>query len=86
MLKQGHNTITLPGRLTERIPTIDLQPLQTDFSTMPDRGLVILLKDTTSLDLQALLDFMYFGEVSVPHERINSFLETAQSLRVKVRF
>ena len=34
-------------------------------------------------ELQAVLDFMYMGEVNVAQEELNSFLAVAEDLRVK---
>ena len=35
------------------------------------------------VDLQAVLDFNYYGEVNVAQEELNSFLEVAEELEVK---
>ena len=42
-----------------------------------------MLKDAKFTDLKALVDFMYYGEVSVEHGRLSSLLKTAESLKVK---
>jgi len=34
-------------------------------------------------DLQCILDFMYFGEVNIAQEKLNTFLAVAEELRVK---
>lgn len=44
---------------------------------------VIVLKDVPFEDLQGIVEFIYHGEVSVDKECLDSFLKTAQMLRVK---
>ncbi len=44
---------------------------------------MVVIKDVKFVDLKALVDFMYYGEVSVEHDRLNSLLRTAESLKVK---
>lgn len=44
---------------------------------------VIVLKDVPYEDLQGIVEFIYHGEVSVDKECLDSFLKTAQMLRVK---
>jgi len=44
---------------------------------------LILLRGVTYKDLEALLDFMYLGEVSIEQEQLESFFNTAQDLKVK---
>jgi hypothetical protein len=44
---------------------------------------LLYLKGVTYADLQAVLNFMYFGEVSVAQDSLNSFLAVAEELRVK---
>jgi len=41
------------------------------------------LKGVRFVDLQAVLNFMYHGEVNVAQEELNSFLAVAEDLRVK---
>jgi hypothetical protein len=41
------------------------------------------LKGVKYLDLVAVLNFMYHGEVNVAQEELNSFLAVAEDLRVK---
>lgn len=41
------------------------------------------MKDVTARDLEALLDFMYRGEVNVPHHNLASLIKTAEGLQVK---
>jgi len=44
---------------------------------------LVYLKGIKFGDLQAVLNFMYQGEVSVAQEELNSFLAVAEDLRVK---
>ncbi|CAL4134729.1 unnamed protein product [Meganyctiphanes norvegica] len=44
---------------------------------------VIVLKDVSSHDIEALLDYMYLGEVNVSQNKLASLLKTAESLRIK---
>ena len=43
----------------------------------------IYLKGISKIDLENVLDFLYNGEVNIPQEDLNKFLETAQELQVK---
>ncbi|CAG0892930.1 unnamed protein product [Cyprideis torosa] len=53
------------------------------FNQVNDKALVVMVKDAKFIDLKSLVDFMYYGEVSVEHDRLNSLLRTAESLKVK---
>ena len=44
---------------------------------------ILYLRGIHSADMQAVLDFMYHGEVSVAQEELNSFLSVAEDLKVK---
>merc|ERR1712217_766978 len=44
---------------------------------------LLYLKGVKFRDLQAVLDFMYHGEVNVAQEELNSFLAVAEELQVK---
>jgi len=44
---------------------------------------LLYLKGVEYSDLQAVLDFMYHGEVNVAQEELNSFLAVAEDLQVK---
>jgi len=44
---------------------------------------MLYLRGVHSADMQAVLDFMYHGEVSVAQEELNSFLSVAEDLKVK---
>lgn len=43
---------------------------------------VIVLQDVSFLDLHALVEFIYHGEVNVHQNSLSSFLKTAEILRV----
>ena len=42
----------------------------------------MLLKDVDFTDLSSLIQFMYEGEVSIPANRLDDFLQTAKTLEV----
>ena len=44
---------------------------------------IIFLKDVPPCDFERLLQFMYYGEVRVPNEDLESLILTAKSLKVK---
>jgi len=44
---------------------------------------VLVLRDVPFLDLQSILEFVYLGEVNVEQDRLQSFLKTAELLRIK---
>lgn len=52
------------------------------FST-PDRHPIVFLKDVKFVEMKALLEFMYRGEVSVDQDRLSSLLKVAENLRIK---
>ncbi|XP_046654573.1 uncharacterized protein LOC124348411 isoform X1 [Daphnia pulicaria] len=52
-------------------------------SQLPDKQAVVFLKDVQFVDLKALVDYMYRGEVNVSQDRLNIFLETAYALKIK---
>jgi len=49
----------------------------------PSKHPIIILKDVSFNHLQAILEFMYAGEVNVSQEQLPSFLKTADRLKVK---
>ncbi|KAI9555820.1 D binding [Daphnia sinensis] len=51
--------------------------------TTPCKHPVIVLKDILFYDLLALVEFVYHGEVRVKHQRLPSFLRTAEVLKVR---
>ena len=42
------------------------------------------MKDLKHWQVQALVDFMYKGEVNIDQEHLNSLLMAAESLQVKI--
>lgn len=46
------------------------------------QNLVVILDGTTPVNLRALLEFMYKGEVYVDDANLNTFLQTAKRLQV----
>lgn len=49
----------------------------------PSKHPIIILKDVSYNHLQAILEFMYAGEVNVSQEQLPAFLKTADRLKVK---
>jgi len=49
----------------------------------PHNHPLLYMHGVTYLDLVAVLDFMYHGEVNIAQEELNSFLAVAESLRIK---
>lgn len=47
------------------------------------RDLVVILDGTSPVNLRALLEFMYKGEVYIDDANLNTFLQTAKRLQVK---
>jgi hypothetical protein len=52
------------------------------FSETPCKHPVIVLKDIRVWEVQAIVDFMYKGEISVVQEQISSLIKTAEALQV----
>merc|ERR1711936_469068 len=53
------------------------------FRRNPHQHPLLYLKNVKYTDLQAVLNFMYHGEVNVAQEDLNSFLSVAEDLKVK---
>ncbi|XP_050699434.1 zinc finger protein 865-like isoform X2 [Eriocheir sinensis] len=53
------------------------------FTKNPCKHPIVFMKDVSARDLEALLDFMYRGEVNVPHHHLASLIKTAEGLQVK---
>ena len=53
------------------------------FERTPCKSPVVVLKDVRSQDLEALLDYMYLGEVNVNQNDLSLLLRTAECLRIK---
>ena len=48
-----------------------------------DKQPILFLKDVTFVDLRAIVDYMYRGEVSISVDRFSSFLHTAEALKIR---
>ena len=53
------------------------------FNKNPCTHPIVFMKDVSTKDMEALLDFIYKGEVHVPHSDLGSLLRTAEALQVK---
>jgi len=53
------------------------------FKEMKNNNLTIMMRGVTSSTLNSILDYMYYGEVSVAREDLNDFLKLAEELQVK---
>nr|XP_053642406.1 GDNF-inducible zinc finger protein 1-like [Cherax quadricarinatus] len=53
------------------------------FAKNPCKHPIVFMKDVSTKDMEALLDFMYKGEVHVPQSELGSLLRTAEGLQVK---
>ncbi|MCL4147383.1 UNVERIFIED_CONTAM: hypothetical protein GTU68_030684, partial [Idotea baltica] len=53
------------------------------FTKNPNKHPIVFMKDVTCRDLEALLDFMYNGEVNVPQSSLGSLIKTAEGLQIK---
>ncbi|XP_022251047.1 zinc finger protein 236-like isoform X2 [Limulus polyphemus] len=53
------------------------------FEENPCKHPVIVMKDVKFSELKAIVDFMYRGEIHLPKDELQSFLQTADLLKVK---
>jgi len=53
------------------------------FADNPAQHPIVILRDAKFSDLQAIIEFMYVGEVNISQEQVTDFLKTAESLQVK---
>lgn len=53
------------------------------FADTPCKHPVIVLKDFRGWVVQAIVDFMYRGEISVPQERLQTLIQAGESLQVR---
>ena len=44
---------------------------------------ILILKDVSFIELKAMLDYMYRGEVNISQEQLGTFLKAAESLHIK---
>lgn len=54
---------------------------QTLFMANPCKHPIVILKDVRFIDLKAIIDFMYRGEVNVSQDQLSSLLKTAETLK-----
>ena len=55
-------------------------------SQQTDKQSIIFLKDVTFVDLRAIVDYMYRGEVNVSQGQLSSFLHTTEALKIRGNF
>lgn len=53
------------------------------FQANPCQHPIIILRDVKKQEMEALLSFMYNGEVRINQEHLPEFLKTARSLQVR---
>ena len=53
------------------------------FKKTASAPLVVYLKGVSSIDLENILNFIYYGEANVGEEDLSTFLETAKDLEIK---
>lgn len=53
------------------------------FMSFNEKNQIVVLKDTRYCDVQALLEFMYKGEINVPQDQLSSLLRTAVNLKIR---
>lgn len=58
---------------------------QSLFVTNPCKHPIVILKDVRFVDLKAIIDFMYRGEVNVSQDQLSALLKTAETLKGKSR-
>jgi hypothetical protein len=67
----------------ESLSSLSFSPyFQRIFSENPCKHPVIVLKDLRGWEVQAIVDFMYKGEISVVQEQLSSLIKAAESLQV----
>ena len=49
----------------------------------PTQHPVLLLSDVRPTDLTSLMDFIYFGQVNITQDSLQSFLKIAEKLKIK---
>lgn len=56
---------------------------QTLFLKNPCKHPIVIMQDTKYAELKAIIDFMYKGEINIPHHQLSGLLKTAEVLKVK---
>lgn len=54
---------------------------QSLFVSNPCKHPIVILKDVRFVDLKAIIDFMYRGEVNVSQDQLSALLKTAETLK-----
>ncbi|KAG1664922.1 Protein bric-a-brac 1 [Nymphon striatum] len=49
----------------------------------PDKHPIVILRDFKMMDLKAIIEFMYKGEVSVCKDQLGTLIKTAEALKIK---
>ena len=62
---------------------LGFQSLPSVFQETPSKHPIIILKDIKMKEMEAILDFIYTGEVNIAQEDLQSFLKVAMRLKVK---
>ena len=57
--------------------------LKTILEIDPSKTSLLYLKGLKIAEIEAMIDFVLFGEAKVPHDQMNSFLKSAESLEIK---
>merc|ERR1719411_2026479 len=53
------------------------------FINFTEPNQIVILKDTSFLDISVMIDHMYRGEINVSQDRLSSLLKFAETLKVK---
>lgn len=48
-----------------------------------DKHPILIFNDISYVELKAMLEYMYRGEVNVSQDQLNTFLKAAEALRIK---
>ena len=51
--------------------------------TRNHQNMLLYLKGVSRQNMESVLDFMYYGEISISQDDLNSFLQVAEDLQVK---
>ena len=54
---------------------------QSLFLSNPCKHPIVILKDVRFVELKAIIDFMYRGEVNVSQDQLSALLKTAETLK-----
>lgn len=65
------------------VPRTNRYPLFSSLQDNPCQHPLFFLKDTSYVDMAAVVEFVYKGEVNVLQSQLASFLRTAETLQVR---